>query len=495
MKKLKLLIPLICFLSISLTFWQCEPNDDSIYTPDPIQQSKKIINKISLKELPLDLMKSVDEMGRAAKRNTRNVGELLILNESQIIQVIDSLSNVRYSVKFSLQNQPENVLYNLILGTNAENQVTAPFILKYTINNPEEVYESLIPDYTKMKGKISKFDLETFLNYLETSDRTEDVEPAPCSEYENNDSSNGGDDSSSDGDDSSSGSTGGGGTTGGNDGNGDGNDYTNGNGNDHGDGSGDGSQGQEFENPDVTHCNVTIISNGTTGEVHTLSFSCDDGSGGSIDLDRTEDTSDCPGDGDVGINDDREIVDSPDDPIDDMAAFLDCFDSSGQTTVTIYADQPDPDNPDRDHWMGDVGHAFITIEQGGNRVSYGFYPESGWGLFGSTTGVMGNDQSHGYDVSISTTVSGAILTDLMNLSITFAESSYNLQSSNCTNFVVQAANLVGFDIPIDQCIGSYGVGQSGASPARLGQFMRDMDLPSGATRDDDGGDSPANNEC
>ncbi|MFY0631966.1 MAG: hypothetical protein JXR05_16515 [Flavobacteriaceae bacterium] len=200
-----------------------------------------------------------------------------------------------------------------------------------------------------------------------------------------------------------------------------------------------------------------------------------------------------------GGNDSSEnappFVDSPDDPIENMEEYLDCFDSTQGAKVTIYAEQPDPENPNRDIWMGDVGHSFISIEQNGHIVTFGFYPASGIGLLSNTTGTMGNDQNHNYHVSASINISASILNTLLNHSISFSNSDYNLQNINCTSFAISSANIIGLNIPLSECIGNYGIGLSGASPARLGEYMRDMDLPNGSTRNTDGGDSPSNNGC
>jgi len=89
----------------------------------------------------------------------------------------------------------------------------------------------------------------------------------------------------------------------------------------------------------------------------------------------------------------------------------------------------------------------------------------------------------------------SVLNTLITHSVSFLDTNYNKQETNCTSFAVSAANIIGFDVPISECIGTYGVGQSGATPARLGGFMRDMSLPIGASRNAIGGNAPISNEC
>jgi len=118
-------------------------------------------------------------MNSHTPKNSRSTDDLLIVDENQIVAIIDSLSNTKYSIRFSLPDQPINVLYNLILGTNAENSEINPFVLKYTIDNIEEVHESDSFDFSKMKGEISEYRLDTFLAYVDSvTGRTND--PVPC---------------------------------------------------------------------------------------------------------------------------------------------------------------------------------------------------------------------------------------------------------------------------------------------------------------------------
>ena len=481
MRKTKLLMSMVLLIGVAMFMWKCQTNDDdSIFLDNQTEQSKRIVNKIIWKDLPFNLQKDISRIDELVRKNNRSQEELLFINQDQIIAVTDSLSNTKYSIKFRLPNQPDNVLYNLVLGHDYNDQEINPFIIKYTISNMDEVYADLEADFTKMRGKITTHSYSSLLNYVEnfhTANRnTSSLEEDDCADYSNEDSSSG----SSDG---NTGSSGGGGTSGsGNSGTG-----NSGTGN-----TNEGPSFPTFEEDNGGSCTVNVWTNGTTGEDIGITWSCTDGSSGSAWNDRSNNN--CVVYGDVAINETDDVVDSPDDPIEDMECYLECFDTEAEAKVTIYADQPNPDNPNLDHWMGDVGHAFITIEQGGNRVTYGFYPASGWGLLDSVDGVMGDDQNHEFHVSATISVSGETLNTLITHSISFANSNYDLQGSNCTSFAVSSANIVGFNIPISACIGSYS-GMSGATPAQLGNYMRTMELPDGATRNTDGGYSKNSVEC
>lgn len=70
---------------------------------------------------------------------------------------------------------------------------------------------------------------------------------------------------------------------------------------------------------------------------------------------------------DPPVNDLNEIT--------DMEAFLDCIDTTQNATLTIYADQPVAGSTVPVSTSADVGHAFVSIEQNGNTVVFGFYPK------------------------------------------------------------------------------------------------------------------------
>lgn len=146
MKTTKPVMRVILFMilvCISVCLWNCQ-NDDYFLedTTNIIEQSPRRTEILSFDKLPIKLMTPINQLEKTVKSVNRNSEDLLVINYSQIIQTIDSLSNSKFSIRFSLPNQPQNVIYNLILGTDSQNVETSPFVLKYTINNPEEVYEN-----------------------------------------------------------------------------------------------------------------------------------------------------------------------------------------------------------------------------------------------------------------------------------------------------------------------------------------------------------------
>ncbi|WP_299015131.1 hypothetical protein [uncultured Polaribacter sp.] len=148
--------------------------------------------------MPSEFLPEVKELKTNYYRKSKQDDNLLIYDKQQVIKLVDSIKNTRYSVKFNIQNQPYNVLYNLILGKDVYGKKQEPFIIKYTINNFNEVYLNGKYDFSKMKGSIAIHKYYPFLSYLDNlkktaHNKTEDglIEDDPCSEY-NNDGSSGG---------------------------------------------------------------------------------------------------------------------------------------------------------------------------------------------------------------------------------------------------------------------------------------------------------------
>jgi hypothetical protein len=242
-KKVKNYLGISLFLlGFPFFLWNCETESSE---PLPIQNERGVHVK-SFSELPPNLMARVDFLTSRFKNRSTQGNGTLIVDESQIMEMVDSLNNTRYSVKIYFENQPENILYNLILGIDSDNNEIAPFVLKYTIDNLEEIREETYLDFAKMAGRIDDYSLDRFMQYAENylaENRNTGVDS--CNPY-----------------------------------------------------MGDG--GGEFENPDdgtgtndddVDDCTINVWSNGETGDVFAITWSCSGGNSGSTTLR----TADCDG--------------------------------------------------------------------------------------------------------------------------------------------------------------------------------------------------------
>lgn len=198
------------------------------------------------------------------------------------------------------------------------------------------------------------------------------------------------------------------------------------------------------------------------------------------------------------------IVDGPDIAIESMSDYLSCFDTSQSAPdakITIYVDEP-VDGSNALVGADGTGHTFVSIEQGNNIATFGFYPVNGLpSLYFSVDGVMGDNSNTTYDVSITidnvpTTefTNGNFTTPLqsiINHTIAFSNSNYDINGQNCTDLGIDIANLAGLPMPACNANPIYFFG---STPGRAGEYIRNLTiLPEGVSRDIDGGISSDNN--
>ncbi len=183
---------------------------------------------------------------------------------------------------------------------------------------------------------------------------------------------------------------------------------------------------------------------------------------------------------------------TPDNPIMDMIDYFNCFDTTKDATITIYVSQPIP-NSSASHDGTFVGHTFVSISQGSNVSVFGFYPatENIAPIFNpSDPSIMGDDSFDPYNVSISTTVSGSTLQQIIDYSVNY-NATYNLNSYNCSDFAIQVGNLSGMNLP--EANGSW-PGGSGSNPGALGQHIRSRSSNNNQIINATGGNAPNTNK-
>jgi len=196
----------ILFFGISLLLWNCETENELVDTIESINENVSII---TFNELPKNIVETIPEINPKSEYQRKNDFETLNLNQEQIIKTVDSLKSSNYSLKFTLQNTQKNILYNLILGSDENGVAKQPYILKYNIENYDDVKnEEGVIDFSKMKATIEKYSYQRFLNSISSNYENRNLDD-PCNTSGYDGSSNGG---GSSGGGNSGGSTGGGGT-------------------------------------------------------------------------------------------------------------------------------------------------------------------------------------------------------------------------------------------------------------------------------------------
>ncbi|WP_417784761.1 hypothetical protein [Tenacibaculum sp.] len=168
---------------ISLSLWNCE-NEDKIVINQTKQVENKKISTITFNKLPENVLNTISEINPSTSNKKENNFNLLEINQEQIIKIVDSLKNVSYSLKFTLKNTPENILYNLILATDKNNIAKEPYILKYTIDNLKDIKtENTNINFSKMKGIIERYSYQSFINNLTTTFKSKSSY-YPCDTYD-----------------------------------------------------------------------------------------------------------------------------------------------------------------------------------------------------------------------------------------------------------------------------------------------------------------------
>jgi len=195
----------------------------------------------------------------------------------------------------------------------------------------------------------------------------------------------------------------------------------------------------------------------------------------------------------VAANATQVVILPPLSIIKSISSYFQCFTNIGGTDhnyqVTVAVDQPDPGQ--RTAWtltpgglsgssqasnLVDVGHAFLILtETYGNTTitrNVGFYPASAITPHSpSAQGVLNDDDYHLYNISGSFTLTNAQFFSILNF-ISQGNSPgylYNLNTNNCTTFVINAVAQAGIYLPMT--IGTW-QGGMGADPGDLGEDIR-----------------------
>lgn len=164
-----------------------------------------------------------------------------------------------------------------------------------------------------------------------------------------------------------------------------------------------------------------------------------------------------------------------------LKEHLNCLNSIGSSKLTIYVDQPNTQSRQAYDLLHptNVGHAFVSLTQTINGQEFtrvwGFYPNSFvTPLNPNSPGVFVNNETHFYDVSLTTTISPsqtyAIISDAMDNT----GGTYNLNTNNCTDYAIHVMELAG--IFINPHSGTW-PGGGGFNPGDLGEDIRDLNNP------------------
>jgi hypothetical protein len=187
----------------------------------------------------------------------------------------------------------------------------------------------------------------------------------------------------------------------------------------------------------------------------------------------------------------------PNNIISSLPNYFSCFTNVGGSdysySVSVCVDQPDPGT--RTPWAiqdasgssasnnpVNTGHAFLILtETSGSSVitrNIGFYPATKVSPYSQASatagGVYNNDQAHEYNISGTMNMTNAQFFQILNYCEDNSAMTYNLNTNNCTTFVLNAMAQAGINLP--RTIGSW-PGGSGDDPGDLGEDIRTENIP------------------
>lgn len=181
--------------------------------------------------------------------------------------------------------------------------------------------------------------------------------------------------------------------------------------------------------------------------------------------------------------------------IENINEYLKCFKANQSGKVTIYVDQPK--NNSSDTYSGnvvqgvDVGHTFVSIQQGNVQRTFGFYPKNGVQpiINPNADPILINDSGHDYHVKIEINVTAGGMNAVLNTARNFQQTGYNLNNYNCTDFAMAMSEAAGVSLPDTR--GRW-PGGGGSNPGNLGQDLRGMGTNPNYSVNDSPGSAPSN---
>lgn len=398
-----------------------------------INSETKKIQVVDFYQISEKIQNSIPEIkSKSSLKNKKSESQQNILyNFEEVVKLVDTIGNVKFTIEFKIKEQPANVFYNLVIGEDNQGEILNPLVFKYTINNYIEYLEELKFGYLKLEGEKEILDYYLFKeNYANSKKNIGDIAK----------------------------------TCGGN------TEPILWDSNNH-------TEGFWWEEWEIRKTYIVWEEEG------------------SFEFPKSRKTGDCGGSANNGsyatiINSDKcptgyvkdadttECVpilvelDLDDTEKIDPKEELKCFDTSKKAKLTVYVQQPE-ENTAEILGANSVGHAFIGLEQGNFIRNIGFYPVSDAnrslvGVGKTYDSEIRTNNDYMYHVSISREITSVELTNIVNYINKFP-SKYNVSSYACADFAITVGNLGSLNLP-STTVSTWLF--NGRSPGQLGQEIR-----------------------
>jgi hypothetical protein len=124
----------ILLFGISLLLWNCEKEEfgENIVLEETASNYHSRI--IALDDI-YDVKKHLDDLMPQNSSNKSSEIEGAIFDQDHVLEVIDTLQNTNYSLRFTYPDTPLGEFYNLVIGRTPEGELKTPFVLKYTCDD------------------------------------------------------------------------------------------------------------------------------------------------------------------------------------------------------------------------------------------------------------------------------------------------------------------------------------------------------------------------
>jgi hypothetical protein len=144
-----------------------------------------------------------------------------------------------------------------------------------------------------------------------------------------------------------------------------------------------------------------------------------------------------------------------------------------------------------------VGHAFLVFSETTLNATIcrniGFYPQTSvTPAAPANPGQLNNDDQHGYNISLTIAITNSQFFSMLSYVARNSTDAYNLNTYNCTSFVLQT--LYSGNVILPSTIGKW-LGGSGNDPGDLGEDIRSMTLSSNMSRIIGGSSHPNIGTC
>ena len=135
--------------------------------------------------------------------------------------------------------------------------------------------------------------------------------------------------------------------------------------------------------------------------------------------------------------------------IDEYLQIFYPIENSAEYSVTICADLPDNNNPNRVYRKGEPGHVFLILSKfdrsTGDLItrSFGFYPRVAVScLFKKVRSKILDNSNREYDAAIEKKLTNDEFALLLDKCIEFSKKKYNLKKYNCYEYVLEVFNSI-----------------------------------------------------